>query len=49
MGRGVLRWLIRTILYSALIVPGLINDLFPLWDGHASPSPTRRPAPSSSG
>jgi uncharacterized RDD family membrane protein YckC len=33
MGRGVLRWLIRTILYSALIVPGLINDLFPLWDG----------------
>jgi uncharacterized RDD family membrane protein YckC len=32
LGRGVLRWFIRTILYAALILPGLLNDLFPLWD-----------------
>jgi uncharacterized RDD family membrane protein YckC len=31
-GRAVLRWFIRFILYTALIVPGLVNDLFPLWD-----------------
>jgi uncharacterized RDD family membrane protein YckC len=32
LGRGVLRWFIRTILYAALFLPGLLNDLFPLWD-----------------
>jgi uncharacterized RDD family membrane protein YckC len=31
-GRAVLRWFIRFILYAALILPGLLNDLFPLWD-----------------
>lgn len=30
--RGVLRWFVRTILYIALIIPGLVNDLLPLWD-----------------
>jgi uncharacterized RDD family membrane protein YckC len=30
--RAALRWFIRFILYLALIVPGLLNDLFPLWD-----------------
>ena len=30
--RGVLRWFVRTILYVALVVPGLVNDLLPLWD-----------------
>jgi uncharacterized RDD family membrane protein YckC len=32
LGRGLLRWFIRTILYAALVLPGLLNDLFPLWD-----------------
>jgi uncharacterized RDD family membrane protein YckC len=31
--RGVLRWFVRSILYVALVIPGLINDLLPLWDG----------------
>jgi len=30
--RGLLRWFIRAVLYLALILPGLLNDLFPLWD-----------------
>jgi uncharacterized RDD family membrane protein YckC len=30
--RGVVRSLIRFVLYVALIIPGLLNDLFPLWD-----------------
>jgi len=30
--RGVVRWLIRLLLYVAFIIPGLLNDLFPLWD-----------------
>jgi uncharacterized RDD family membrane protein YckC len=30
--RGVLRWFVRTILYVALVIPGIVNDLFPLWD-----------------
>jgi uncharacterized RDD family membrane protein YckC len=30
--RGLLRWFIRSILYVALVLPGLLNDLFPLWD-----------------
>jgi uncharacterized RDD family membrane protein YckC len=32
VGRGLVRWLVRTALYSALILPGVLNDLFPLWD-----------------
>jgi uncharacterized RDD family membrane protein YckC len=32
IGRGLLRWFIRAILYAALILPGILNDLFPLWD-----------------
>ena len=27
-----MRWLIRLLLYVAFIIPGLLNDLFPLWD-----------------
>ena len=30
--RGIVRWLIRALLYAALVVPGIVNDLFPLWD-----------------
>ena len=30
--RGFLRWFIRAILYTAFLIPGLLNDLFPLWD-----------------
>jgi uncharacterized RDD family membrane protein YckC len=30
--RGLLRWLVRFALYAALILPGILNDLFPLWD-----------------
>lgn len=30
--RSVLRWLVRTLLYACLIVPGIVNDLFPLWN-----------------
>lgn len=30
--RGVLRWFVRTILYVALVIPGIVNDLYPLWD-----------------
>jgi uncharacterized RDD family membrane protein YckC len=30
--RGLLRWFIRSVLYLALILPGILNDLFPLWD-----------------
>ena len=30
--RGLLRWFIRSVLYLALVLPGLLNDLFPLWD-----------------
>jgi uncharacterized RDD family membrane protein YckC len=30
--RGLLRWFIRFVLYLALVLPGLLNDLFPLWD-----------------
>jgi len=30
--RGLLRWFIRFVLYLALFLPGLLNDLFPLWD-----------------
>lgn len=29
--RGLLRWFIRTLLYVAFVIPGLVNDLFPLW------------------
>ena len=31
-GRGLLRWFIRTILYVALVIPGVLNDLWPIWD-----------------
>ena len=30
--RALLRWFVRSVLYLALIIPGLVNDLFPLWD-----------------
>jgi uncharacterized RDD family membrane protein YckC len=30
--RGLLRWLVRFVLYAALGLPGILNDLFPLWD-----------------
>jgi uncharacterized RDD family membrane protein YckC len=30
--RGLLRWFIRFVLYLALLLPGILNDLFPLWD-----------------
>jgi uncharacterized RDD family membrane protein YckC len=30
--RGLLRWFIRFVLYLAFVLPGLLNDLFPLWD-----------------
>jgi len=30
--RGVLRWLVRLLLYGLLIIPGVLNDLWPLWD-----------------
>jgi uncharacterized RDD family membrane protein YckC len=30
--RSLLRWFIRFVLYLALLLPGLLNDLFPLWD-----------------
>lgn len=29
--RGLLRWFVRAALYAAFVVPGLVNDLFPLW------------------
>lgn len=29
--RGLLRWLVRAVLYAAFVIPGLVNDLFPLW------------------
>ncbi len=32
LARGVLRWFIRIVLYATLVLPGLLNDLFPLWD-----------------
>jgi uncharacterized RDD family membrane protein YckC len=30
--RGFVRWLVRTLLYIAFVLPGIVNDLFPLWD-----------------
>jgi uncharacterized RDD family membrane protein YckC len=30
--RALLRWFVRFVLYLALLLPGLLNDLFPLWD-----------------
>jgi uncharacterized RDD family membrane protein YckC len=30
--RGLLRWFVRFVLYLALLLPGILNDLFPLWD-----------------
>lgn len=30
--RGVLRWFVRVVLYLAFVIPGLLNDLYPLWD-----------------
>jgi uncharacterized RDD family membrane protein YckC len=32
LGRGLLRWFVRALLYAALVVPGVVSDLFPLWD-----------------
>jgi uncharacterized RDD family membrane protein YckC len=31
-GRGWLRWFVRFALYLFLVLPGLLNDLWPLWD-----------------
>ena len=33
VGRGLARWVSRDLLYMCLAVPGLVSDLFPLWDG----------------
>lgn len=30
--RAFLRYLFRSVLYLLLVIPGLVNDLFPLWD-----------------
>jgi uncharacterized RDD family membrane protein YckC len=30
--RGALRFAVRFVLYLCLILPGVVNDLFPLWD-----------------
>lgn len=30
-GRGMLRWFVRFALYLFLLLPGLLNDLWPLW------------------
>lgn len=32
VNRGMLRWFVRFVLYVALFIPGVVNDLFPLWD-----------------
>lgn len=32
LARGGLRWTVRFLLYAMLLVPGILNDLFPLWD-----------------
>ena len=32
IGRSVIRWLVRAVLYACFVIPGLVNDLFPLWD-----------------
>jgi uncharacterized RDD family membrane protein YckC len=32
LGRGAIRWLVRAMLYACFVIPGLLNDLFPLWD-----------------
>jgi len=34
-GRGLLRWFVRFFLYAALILPGILNDLYPLWDARS--------------
>lgn len=31
LGRSVLRWLVRYVLY-VFVVPGILSDLWPLWD-----------------
>ena len=33
--RGLLRWFIRFVLYLAFGLPGLLNDLFPIWDSRS--------------
>lgn len=33
LGRSLLRWFVRTALYAALGLPGMLSDLWPLWDG----------------
>lgn len=30
--RGLLRWFVRFALYLFLLLPGLLNDLWPLWN-----------------
>lgn len=32
LGRSLLRFAVRAVLYLLLLVPGLVNDLSPLWD-----------------
>jgi uncharacterized RDD family membrane protein YckC len=31
-GKAALRWLVSWVLWIALWIPGVIDDLFPLWD-----------------
>lgn len=33
LGRGLLRWFVRFALYLFLVLPGILSDLWPLWDG----------------
>jgi uncharacterized RDD family membrane protein YckC len=30
--RALARFLVRALLYAALVIPGVLNDLMPLWD-----------------
>jgi hypothetical protein len=30
--RSFVRWLVRTVLYLLFALPGIVSDLFPLWD-----------------
>jgi uncharacterized RDD family membrane protein YckC len=30
--RAAIRWAVRAVLYLCFVLPGIVNDLFPLWD-----------------
>ncbi len=32
LARGFMRWFVRFFLYMLLVLPGILNDLMPLWD-----------------